>query len=315
MATLGRLVASLAHELNTPLGAILSASDSESRDAARFLDDLRSLRGFSDREFSAFGTIARCALNREPGPDHGAERARRKQYLAVLEARGIEEATLVAEELVDSGFSGCVDEVEAMAGEADFPTVVHAAYRLSSVIRSNLIVRSAAQKAARVVGALKTYSHHGSAEVLRRGDIREQLETALILHHNRLKAGIEVVRLFREIPLVACYPDRLGQVWMNLIDNAVQSMGNSGHLIIETALETALDGDHVLVSVIDDGPGIAAEHHGEIFKPFFTTKSPGEGTGLGLDICRRLLEQIGATLSFESRPGRTEFVVRLKAVS
>ena len=101
----------------------------------------------------------------------------------------------------------------------------------------------------------------------------------------------------------------LNQVWMNLIDNAIDAVGQGGHVTVRAAR----DRDHVLVSVIDDGPGVPVEIKGRIFDPFFTTKGVGQGTGLGLDIVRRLLQRQNGDISLESVPGHTEFQVRLEA--
>ncbi|MDA8427609.1 MAG: HAMP domain-containing sensor histidine kinase [Treponema sp.] len=106
------------------------------------------------------------------------------------------------------------------------------------------------------------------------------------------------------------YRDRLKEVWANLVDNALQAMGYKGRLGVSISRE----GDYVAVAISDTGPGIPEEVHDKIFTPFFTTKAPAEGTGLGLDICRRIVDRLGGSLSFESFPGGSTFTVRLRAV-
>ncbi len=101
--------------------------------------------------------------------------------------------------------------------------------------------------------------------------------------------------------------DSLNQVWVNILNNALQAMDYSGQILIETRR----DGDRLLVAFTDTGPGIREEHRASVFKPFFTTKKPGEGTGLGLDISRRIVEAHGGRISFESIPGCTTFTVDL----
>jgi signal transduction histidine kinase len=101
----------------------------------------------------------------------------------------------------------------------------------------------------------------------------------------------------------------LNQVWMNLIDNAIDAVNTGGHITVIAARER----ERVHVRVVDDGPGVPPEIKGRIFDPFFTTKGVGEGTGLGLDIVRRLLQRHDGDISLESEPGHTEFQVRLPA--
>jgi len=99
----------------------------------------------------------------------------------------------------------------------------------------------------------------------------------------------------------------LNQVWMNLVDNALDAVGVGGHVEVTAGAELG----RVVVRVVDDGPGIPEAIRDRIFEPFFTTKGVGEGSGLGLDIVRRLLQRHEGEVEVESRPGRTEFRVRL----
>jgi signal transduction histidine kinase len=161
-----------------------------------------------------------------------------------------------------------------------------------------------------LVGAAKQYSQldrAAHADI----DVKEGLISTIIMLKHKMKAGppIELVKDFAtDLPLVPAHPAELNQVWTNLIDNALQAMPDGGTLRIKTAL----DGDCVLVEIGDTGTGIPAELRGKIFEPFFTTKPVGEGTGLGLDICYRVITQRhGGDLRVISEPGDTRFQVRL----
>jgi signal transduction histidine kinase len=116
-----------------------------------------------------------------------------------------------------------------------------------------------------------------------------------------------MLRIPEDLPRAHGVGAELNQVWMNLIDNALDAAPRGGHVSVTAAREL----DRVVVSVIDDGPGVPEEIQGKIFDPFFTTKGVGKGTGLGLDIVRRLLQQHEGEVALESVPGRTEFQVRL----
>jgi signal transduction histidine kinase len=141
-------------------------------------------------------------------------------------------------------------------------------------------------------------------------DIHEGIETTLtVLGHKLKHTQIEVVRDYdRTLPRVTVHGSELNQVWTNLLDNAIDALGESGTI----AIATQRDGDGLLVDIADDGPGIPAGVLPHIFDPFFTTKDVGKGTGLGLETARRIVtERHRGTLAVDSEPGRTVFHVRL----
>ena len=161
-----------------------------------------------------------------------------------------------------------------------------------------------------LVGAAKKYSQIDRA-AQQDINVKEGLVSTLIMLGHKIKVGpeIKVVKDFaKDLPLIPAHPAELNQVWTNLIDNALQAMSAGGTLTVRTAL----DRDHVLVEIGDTGPGIPPELTEKIFEPFFTTKPVGEGTGLGLDICYRVITQRhGGDLRVVSKPGDTRFQVRL----
>ena len=130
----------------------------------------------------------------------------------------------------------------------------------------------------------------------------------LTIYQNQIKQGIELVRRFDELPLVPCLPDEINQVWTNLIHNALQAMGRTGTLTIGLRQEAG----NALISVGDTGCGIPPELRDRIFDPFFTTKPAGEGTGLGLEIVRKIVEKHGGRIAVDSEVGRgSTFTVSL----
>jgi signal transduction histidine kinase len=124
---------------------------------------------------------------------------------------------------------------------------------------------------------------------------------------DQLKQGIEVIKHYAEVPAIAAYPDELNQVWSNLLHNSIHAMNNKGTLEIRICKQDNL----VVVNITDSGHGIPEDLRDRIFQPFFTTKPRGEGSGLGLDIVKKVIEQHGGQITFDSRPGLTTFSVKL----
>jgi signal transduction histidine kinase len=166
-----------------------------------------------------------------------------------------------------------------------------------------------AERMSRLVGAVKAYSYMDRGDVVDT-DLHEGLDTTLIVLGYKLKhTKIAVERHYdRTLPKVLARGSELNQVWTNLLDNAIDALGKSGTITIRTRAES----ECAVVEISDDGPGIPEDLRERIFEPFFTTKAVGEGTGLGLDTARRIVEERHhGTIAVESRPGETTFRVWL----
>jgi signal transduction histidine kinase len=164
------------------------------------------------------------------------------------------------------------------------------------------------RRATEIVAALRTFSHRERNEQWRMVDIRDCLDRTLALLRHRLGTDIRVERDFGVVPQVECLRTQLDQVFLNLLANAVDAVGESGHIWVGTGLEmdpqvAPRRGPHIVVSVRDDGAGIPAEDQRSIFDPFFTTKDAGKGTGLGLSISFGIVERHGGTITLDSTPG------------
>jgi two-component system NtrC family sensor kinase len=168
-------------------------------------------------------------------------------------------------------------------------------------------IQQEVDRAAKIVFALKTYSYQNSAGEKSVVNVTDSLEVALTLYQNRLSQGIEVIRHYDAVPTILCNPDELTQVWVNLIDNAIYAMGPQGVLEIGVRPQ----GDRLIVTITDSGSGIPTEAQPKVFQPFHTTKPRGEGSGLGLDIVRQIIEHHNGDVQVQSRPGCTTFSVTL----
>lgn len=174
-------------------------------------------------------------------------------------------------------------------------------------------IDTAASRIYDLVNAVKGFSYMDRAPTPEPVDIRRGIgDTFTMLGAKAHAKSVNVsMDLATDLPRAHAVGAELNQVWMNLIDNAIDAVSECGHVTVTAAKEL----DRVVVRVIDDGPGIPADIQGRIFDPFFTTKGVGSGTGLRLDIVRRLIQRHEGEIAVESVPGRTELQVRIPAES
>jgi signal transduction histidine kinase len=236
-----------------------------------------------------------------------AERQQRRELQIQLETQGVAEATRIATQLTLLRLDD-FQPYQSLVGDRDAPATLEVAYNLVLQYQNASSIQQEVDRAAKIVFALKTYTHHSECSERSLVQITDGIEVALTLYHSSLKKGIQVIHRYApNLPQVLCNPDELTQIWVNLIDNALFSMGQQGTLEIVTTQK----GDRIQVEITDSGSGIPPDLQSRIFAPFFTTKPRGEGSGLGLDIVRRIVQQHRGTIQVQSQPGRTTFTVQL----
>jgi signal transduction histidine kinase len=310
MKSLGRLAAGLAHELNNPASAVVRSAELlldglDGEEAAwRKLEDA----GLSTAQHAALNAV-RDECGRASQRRSTLEEADRVDEITEwLEAHGADAA--LAGPLADTAVA--LPALDRLAGavsggvlEAALQWIAHAC-SARSVARE---IRSAASRIYELVAAVKGFTHMDVETTQKSVDVGQGLADTLTVLRAKVKAKTASVELSVEpgLPAVMAYGGELNQVWVNLIDNALDAAGPGGR--VEVSAKS--DGQKVLVSIADNGPGIPDAVRPRIFDPFFTTKPVGEGTGLGLDITRRLVSRHNGEIEVNSRPGRTVFTVRL----
>lgn len=310
MAALGQLIAGIAHEINSPLGAIKGSAETLIETLPNLLRLLSSLQARDPQTISnLWSWIQNTLLAKErPTLTSREERALRKRFAASLEEAGLPDPESAARRLVEAGLHQ-ENDLDPILSLLHIPETIDLIYLLGQLRLQLENILLASQRTRKVVFALKSYVHTSgdrSTPVLT--DLPESIDTILTLYQNQLKQGVEVETYYDPaLPKLYLFADEIGQVWTNIIQNAIQAMNGQGRLRIEAQL----NGDFIRVSFTDNGPGIPPEILPRIFEPFFTTKSRGEGTGLGLDICRRIVEKHHGRMEVSSQPGQTTFHVLL----
>jgi signal transduction histidine kinase len=312
LISLGKMSARLAHELNNPVSAI-------ERNAAMLderLDDIeRSARALgaarlTDAQQAAVEALRiNCEGGSAPSVLSPIAQAEREERMAEwLAAHGVDESVAVALAETNVTFDA-LDQFAAALDPAALDVILRWAAAGCSVRQIAADIRDAAMRITGVVTAIKGFTHMDQAIVAEPVDLRSSLGNTVTIFHSqaREKSASITVHLPDDLPKARGFVGELNLIWSNLIDNALDAIPRGGHVEVTAAREAR----GVVVRVIDNGPGIPAAVRDRIFEPFFTTKGVGEGTGLGLDIVRRLLAHNDADLDVESVPGRTEFRVTL----
>ncbi|MGH8935724.1 MAG: sensor histidine kinase [Acidimicrobiia bacterium] len=300
MAALGTMTAGLLHELNNPAAAVR-------RSAAQLVEIFQAWRDLGSR----LGEADLAAGFAEPpgsAPADPLQRSDQEEALGTwLEEVGVEGPWELAPALVAKGWKPESLERLAEGLEPNRRAKVVRWLGLSCSIQLLLDeVGTAAARISELVGSVKGYAYLDQAPV-QDVDVEAGLENTLVLLRHKM-GTVEVNRDYDpDLPRIEAYGSELNQVWTNLIDNALDSMGEAGKLTLRTRSEKGM----VVVEVIDDGPGIPPEIQGRIFDAFFTTKPQGQGTGIGLNTTYKMVTRHGGDIRVSSQPGETTFRVAL----
>ena len=312
LAALGQLVGSIAHEINTPMGAIRASAQNLSESVRNAAHEWSALLGYLDAERlpEFFALLEGALAPREPLSTR-EERAVRRTLTGVLDALHVPNPQVCADQLVQMGVRDDVGPFLGLLRSPEGPRALRLAHDVTGQSRSCAAIVTAVERAAKIVFALKSYARHGLRGERVEANLIDGLEVVLTLYGSQLKAGVEVVREYDAEPRLSCFPDELVQVWTNLVHNALQAMSFAGKLRIAVSIENG----SALVRITDDGRGIDESVRDRIFEPFFTTKPLGEGSGLGLHIVREIVDRHDGDIRFESRPGETTFTVSLPCLA
>lgn len=323
MAALGERLAGVAHEINTPLGAMQASADNLTHTIGRSLQQIPELcRRLTPEQLQAFEQLLAWARQGIPPLSSRDERQLRRRILEQLNqldplhpSQLAEHQFHIASTLSQMGIDQPLAQLLPLLACEQVLFLLDAAYNLSTIQSNSRNIQTAIARTLPIVNSLRNYARHGKAIRPSMASIAEGIDTVLILYQNTLKHGIHVDRCYEDVPPLLCYREELDQVWSNLIGNALQAMAGQGKL--EIAIRHEENGannnrsNSIVVAISDSGPGIDDALKGKIFQTFFTTKPIGQGSGLGLSIAQKIVIRHGGTIELDSQPGRTTFRVYL----
>ena len=311
LASLGKLSAGLAHELNNPASAAKRAAGQLRQMLKKIKDASVELgkRDLSPAQKSEIEKLETLFTQSDVVPPDALTMSDLEDQIdSLLRSHGQNDLWMLAAGLARRNIKPEV--VESLFANLDAGTARAALVRISASVEiASLLheIESSTSRISDLVGAIKEYTHMDQAAV-QNVDVIKSLENTLTILNHKLKQGVVVHRDYQAVPLlVNSFGSELNQVWTNLIDNSIDAMRGKGELRIRTYRSD----DCVVVEIGDNGPGIPEEVEPHIFEPFFTTKGVGEGTGLGLDTVQRIVKKHRGNIQVNSKPGDTRFQVWL----
>lgn len=312
LMALGKLSAGLAHELNNPSSAMVRSATELAQQLRLGPDAFKNLLKvkLSDKEIDGIQEILTEKLDAAPARLTLMERNGREEDLADwLEAHGEDNGFEYAEHFVEFNFSTAdLENLYQLTGSEHLPPVLKWLDGQLKIVRIVNEIGEASKRIGDLVSSIKRYSYMDRESDRQPVDLQDGLNSTLtMLAHKARKNKVTIEENYQEnTPPVRGLPGELNQVWTNIIDNALDAMEENGGTL---EVNTSFDEHYVRVGIRDTGPGIPDDVKTHIFEPFYTTKPQGKGTGLGLDIVKKILDQHHADIRLETQPGNTVFSI------
>ncbi|MFZ4784285.1 MAG: ATP-binding protein [Flavobacteriales bacterium] len=306
MSMLGQLVSGIAHEINTPLGSIKAAAYNLNFTIEFLMSNAAT--SIPKEQLNAVRELFIAGERKDFLPNEIFDKTRLFAEEIKTNYPSIPNVSLFASKALNSGidnihhpFIAYIIPLDDRNLLLDLTSELHLLYQGLNTIQI------AAERASKVVTALKTYVHTDIHESYSVFNIKEQVDSVLLLFINATKRGIQIQNKISSDINFNGSADQLTQVWTNLLSNAIHAVNQQGKI----ELNSSVSNGWLQIEVSNDGPPIPEEVRAHIFEPFYTTKERGIGTGLGLNIIHKIIEQHGGTICCESDNGLTKFIVKL----
>lgn len=310
MAALGQIISNLAHEVNTPIAAINAAAIQVLQQLPQLLEKLPVIfKRLDEKQEELFFELVTMAIKNNEKITTMQERKYRKEVAQELSSLKIEDTySFLARDLIRCGVTSNLSKYKSLLELPDSHEVINAAGQMAKIrLHINNIVLSVT-KAQRTITSYKTYTNDPNIQREATINLNESIEQCLNIYQNAGNDSLVIKVDFDEyLPSLICYPDQLAQVWNHLIHNALYAMEYKGLLEVKTYHK----GGVAIIEFRNNGPAIPKEIQSKIIEPFFTTKPEGEGSGLGLHVCNKIIMSHYGRLEFTSEPGETLFRVML----
>lgn len=313
LASLGKLSAGLAHELNNPSAAVVRSSEALKQHLQSTPEKFKMVMEI-DVTTEQVDTVNKVLFGRmEKAASQKLtlmEKTALEDDLADwMDEKDIEESMEWAEVLAEYGFlDEDLDEINTVVPDENLRAVI--GWITSNIITDKMVdeIADASQRISELIGSIKSYTHMDKAQDKQDTDLHKGLQsTVTMLGHKQRSNKVSIVEDFGDIPLVQGYPGEVNQVFTNIIDNALDAMAESGGTL---TLKTEMNENFVLVKINDTGSGIPEDVVQKIFDPFFTTKAMGQGTGMGLDLVMKIMKSHHrGDVKVDSKPGDTTFTL------
>ncbi|MFA6506200.1 MAG: ATP-binding protein [Treponemataceae bacterium] len=307
MATIGVLVSNLAHELNSPLGAIASGTESIKRLVTNVVDRFETICRFENDAGWKEMLIQTLHGQSDVRTPLRYPSRQKREFAEILRKAGIPNHAQSAELVLGAGLpldaEACVRLLSSPFGNERLNLLSD----IANIVALNRVLRLSVEKSSAVISSLEYYRNANSATELKKVSVAATIEDSLRLYRNWFEGAVHLTLDIPEFPDIRARPEELVIIWTNLIKNALQAMRFSGRLEVTAKNEA----DSIVVTIRNDGPGIAPEIREKLFTPFFTTKQVGEGVGLGLYTAKKLVQRQGGSISVESGENSTAFIIRL----